>query len=467
MRLRLITIASSLLAVALISGFTFKPTTTDDLEAWMAGEAHLASTRLSDNISPAGTRRGVILASPSQKDPNYYYYWVRDGAMVMRAVYDSYEAGDLLALTQMRDYVQFSRENQIAASANLGEPRFNVDGSVNTEPWGRPQNDGPALRALTLIRYARSLLKRGDRASVERDLYVAEMPARSVIKTDLEFTAHHWRDKSVDLWEEVWGYHFFTEAAQLAALREGSKLAAEMGDAGAGRFYSEQADLIEVELAKHWDSSKGYYLATREFSAGPDHVKDSQLDVSVLLAALFVEQTGGLLDIADDHIIKTASAIEAVFAKIYAINTGAEAGLATAIGRYSEDTYFGGNPWALTTAAYAEWNYRLAAQVSSAKSFVLTRTQAEYFASVSAAAFSSSLKANTNLSNDSRLRAAVVAGLRAKGDAFMKRVQFHAGLTGHLAEQIDRNNGSMISARDLSWSYAAYLRAAQARSLSK
>src|SRR5688500_16671266 len=29
----------------------------------------------------------------------------------------------------------------------LGEPKFQADGSAFNDPWGRPQNDGPAIRA--------------------------------------------------------------------------------------------------------------------------------------------------------------------------------------------------------------------------------------------------------------------------------------------------------------------------------
>jgi glucoamylase len=42
------------------------------------------------------------------------------------------------------------------------EPRFNLpNGDVDTKPWGRPQTDGPALRASTVIQYANILLDAG------------------------------------------------------------------------------------------------------------------------------------------------------------------------------------------------------------------------------------------------------------------------------------------------------------------
>jgi GH15 family glucan-1,4-alpha-glucosidase len=50
------------------------------------------------------------------------------------------------------------------------------------------------------------------------------------------------------------------------------------------------------------------------------------------------------------------------------------------------------------------------------------------------------------------------------GDAVMYRLYQHVkGDNGHIAEQIDRNNGVQKSAKDLTWSYANLLSAMQFR----
>lgn len=40
----------------------------------------------------------------------------------------------------------------------LGEPKFNVDMTAFTGAWGRPQRDGPPLRATAMITYANWLI---------------------------------------------------------------------------------------------------------------------------------------------------------------------------------------------------------------------------------------------------------------------------------------------------------------------
>lgn len=46
----------------------------------------------------------------------------------------------------------------LSNGAGLGEPKFNVDLTAFTGAWGRPQRDGPALRAIALIDFGNWLL---------------------------------------------------------------------------------------------------------------------------------------------------------------------------------------------------------------------------------------------------------------------------------------------------------------------
>jgi glucoamylase len=46
----------------------------------------------------------------------------------------------------------------LADGTGLGEPKFNVNVTAFTGSWGRPQRDGPALRATAMIAYANYLI---------------------------------------------------------------------------------------------------------------------------------------------------------------------------------------------------------------------------------------------------------------------------------------------------------------------
>ena len=69
--------------------------------------------------------------------------------------------------------------------AGLGEPKFMVDLQQFTGAWGRPQRDGPALRAIALTRYARWLIKNGYKATALDTVW-------PVIKNDLAYVTQYW-----------------------------------------------------------------------------------------------------------------------------------------------------------------------------------------------------------------------------------------------------------------------------------
>lgn len=53
----------------------------------------------------------------------------------------------------------------------LGEPKFMVDGTRFNGPWGRPQRDGPALRAIALMTYSNWLIKNGQFVRISCEQY--------------------------------------------------------------------------------------------------------------------------------------------------------------------------------------------------------------------------------------------------------------------------------------------------------
>jgi glucoamylase len=248
----------------------------DDLGQWQKSETIIARTKLLKNV----LSDGAVVASPSTQNPNYFYHWVRDAAVSMNVVLDLYsQAADQIDRDNYFDYlttyVDFCRSNQTTPNTNpqaqpdrqIGEPKYLLDGSADTENWGRPQDDGPALRALVLIRLANMLLDGGQPAQaayVKSKLYDGTLPTASVIKADLEYVSHNWQNSCFDLWEETGGRHFYTRIVQHRALLAGAKLAVRLNDGGAAVWYNAQAAALEPAIAQHWDQGRGYLVATLE-----------------------------------------------------------------------------------------------------------------------------------------------------------------------------------------------------------
>ena len=371
---------------------------------------------------------GAIVASPSQVKPDYHYDWVRDTSVTMKTLvtlaYDPSTSASLRAslLKRIDLWINWELNRQsVQKLTGLGEPRFYLSGQANNEPWGRPQNDGPALRALTAMIVADHWIKEGRMADVEARLYHAKIPPDSLIKRDLEYVAHHWSEPSFDLWEEEQGMHFYTLTVQKVALLKGANLAIRMSDPGAASFYQLQAQAIQGYLDQFYDATQGIIRATM---SSRHHLpqKTTDLDIAVVLAA--IQTFDGQFYVRADQLDSTVRALLAAFAKAYPINAGKRMhlgqplGLAT--GRYPGDVYSGydfsgGNPWFLSTLAIAE-----------------------YLCDANRAANLPSAQAQLNL------------------------VLLHMNPSGSISEQFRADNGQEQGARDLTWSYVSYLSAYRA-----
>jgi glucoamylase len=407
-----------------------------DPVAWATRQQQIAFSKILANISRTDAAPGSVVASPSHSNPDYYYHWVRDAALTMDTIVTAYQtsrtAQQKTYLSHLlMDYINFSRSNQTAQTlTGLGEPKFYVDGRPYSDPWGRPQNDGPALRAITATHLAFILLQEGQTDYVRKVLYDSTLPTNSLIKADLEYVAYHWKDTSFDLWEEVRADHFYTRMVQRRALIQGAQLAHILGDSGAATFYSQQAALISQDLGRFWRADLQSFVPSLNWQEGVNY-KNSGIDIAVLLGVLHGDAGDGFLPASHPSVLSTAQRLVNAFDQLYPINRDGNGALGTAIGRYPEDLYSGngfagGNPWPLATAAVGEIYYRAAAELKN--------------------------------SNPQAART-----YRALGDSFLQRLEFHSNPDGSMSEQWDRNSGFMTSANDLTWSYASFLTLMMAR----
>jgi len=417
--------------------------------------------RLMDNISRSDTVRGIVVASPSKQDPNYYYHWVRDAALVMDVVNSLYNR-ELDPIRKqfyreaLLDYSSLVKRNQEQFTySDLGEPKFYVNGDAYLEPWGRPQNDGPALRAITLIKFANTLLDLGETELVKNLFYNSSIPATSIIKRDLEFVSHHFNEISFDYWEEVIGYHFSTEMVQRRSLIEGAKLARRLNDDAAADWYMSASKKIESMINAHWDESKNIIRASRNINNKP-----SGLDVATILGVLHAKGDDNFYSFSNERVLSTAIYIEDSFKRIYKINKDTRFG--TAIGRYPEDTYDGyttasrGNPWFLATLSYAELYTNIKKDFLRRNVINITAVSAPFFRDLIGETF---LPETENISLTSSTGKRILKGIDRKIKGFYNRVEQHRSRKGNISEQMHRDYGQMEGARDLTWSYASYISA--------
>ncbi|MCB0391049.1 MAG: glycoside hydrolase family 15 protein [Bdellovibrionales bacterium] len=399
----------------IFSIFLLNSSSADEFNQILNEQEYAAKQYLMANISPSDAVPGTVIASPSRQGPDYYFHWVRDAALVMQVVLNLYEEEQdpvikSFYLQRLDDFVDLTHLQQTNSGfQSYGEPKYFVDGRPYDGPWGRPQNDGPALRASVLMRYASVIVQNGQ--SLSQKLI-------NVIKNDLEYTIQFWRDPNFDLWEEVYGDHFYTRFAQRKALLDCQLWANENNFKNLAQSCTREVNQLNISLNEFKDYDQEILKTTINRVGGLDY-KYSNLDTANVLAVLHSYNHDGEFSPASSWVINTAKALDDKFKVLYPINSQ-YSHFGTAIGRYPEDQYYGGNPWFLTTFAMAELYYKLAIEFHSQDYFQIA-------------------------------------------DNYMKRGLFHRGHGGSIAEQMNKYTGFMESARDLTWSYASFLTAMKAR----
>lgn len=423
---------------------------------------------------------GVIIASPSlpsnQFSQSYFYHWVRDGAIVMASICYLYvDCKDVQKKAHYREimlnYIDFVEKIQSQPDAHgisvLGEPKFNVDGTIWMEDWGRPQLGGTAIQALVLIRIMTLMEMEGEEEIVHK-IYNAD--TKSLLKANLEYIARTWSMDSINVWEELSGNHFSVRMIQRIALLIGAKTAEHLEDPSAAKFYLDTANHITDLLRMHWREGLGYYFETMY----KENFLGGGLDSSVLMVLFFsqVEPGGEEFLLTSTRALSTIFYIRSTFESLYRINMRhrMEGGRGVFLGRYQQDIYDGnqsdyGNPWFICTNMLACVYYNLIAQLLSGHEIKVNELVLQFLFQV---APTLKFKNNETINKDHKLFRDLLHNLFEEADgtlAFVKKycVTYPDGTTMHMSEQIDRDTGEQVSALDLSWSYASLLSALQIR----
>ncbi|XHG01109.1 hypothetical protein AWENTII_004511 [Aspergillus wentii] len=427
------------------------------LDSWLEAETSYALDGILNNIGADGAKAiggnaGIVIASPSKNSPDYFYTWTRDAALTVKTLVETFiKNEDPILQTKIQEYISsqayiqtLSNPSGDLSTGGLGEPKFHVDKTAFTGSWGRPQRDGPALRASAMIAYANWLIEKGQSSTVDSIIW-------PIVQNDLSYVTEYWNSTTYDLWEEVSGSSFFTTIAQYRALVEGASLAQKLGHSCP--HCDSQAPQVLCFLQSYWTGS--YILA----NFGYDR---SGKDANSILGSIHSFDPSAD---CDDTTFQPCSAralanhksVTDSFRSLYDINKGISQGKAIAVGRYSEDVYQGGQPWYLCTLAAAEQLYDALYQWDKIGSLTITSTSLAFFQDVYRSA-----KEGEYDSSSTEYKG-ITAAIRTYAEGYISIVKTYTPPNGALAEQFSRTNGSPLSASDLTWSYSSVLTVSAAR----
>jgi glucoamylase len=431
----------------------------EPLDRWIERQYRHSAVAMLRSISPVGIvkvrpgfsqivrpQRGSIVASPVlgayDPEPDYFFHWFRDSAVVIDALRILFQDGGLDGefFTHFADFVRFSlslqdldgrrfsespwreaiapeyrqyvrAEADLAAAhgeALLGETRVNPDGTLDISNWPRPQYDGLAMRAIALLHWQNTVRFENELAAT----------VDALLRADLRFTLHHWREASFDLWEEEKGLHYYTLRVSARALEAGADWFERRGERADATACRSETNAILRTLDGFWREDLQFYKSRILKSQAPS---TKELDISVIFAAIHAGGDSAIHSVRDPRMHATLARLETLFDAEYAINRNRGAGRGPAMGRYAGDMYYSGGAYYFSTLAAAEFCFRAAAQSPAMKE------------------------------------------LTDRGDAFLETIRAYTPPSGELSEQFDQHTGVQRSAQQLAWSYAAFITCTHAR----
>jgi glucoamylase len=459
------------------------------LQEWIVSEERYAVGALLEAISAThlvterpgfGQRiipqRGSVLASPIpahyDPEPDYFFHWFRDSAIVIDALRVTREQGIAadIAVLRLLEFVEFTRalrsldgreclrrdfrtrvqpdfqthvrpDEELAAlrgDAVWADVRVNADGTPDIARWSRPQLDGSPMRALALLRWWHTSppLDEGQRAAL------AEL-----IRVDLACTLAHAGEPSVDIWEEQLSHHYYTQLLQSEALSAGAAWLSAANEPDHAGECARAAGRIMPLLASYWSEERAIY---RSRSPLPAEDAGRELDIAVVLAVLHAGRRRGDHSVLDPKVQATLTALEELFEAEYAINQQRPRSHGAALGRYPQDRYYSGGAYYFSTLGAAQFYFALAVALAQGGILPVSGENRRF-------------RRRLGLPDGASDRDSATRLALERGDSFLRTVRAFTPAGGELSEQFDRTTGAQSSARHLSWSYAAFITAAAAR----
>ncbi|MBK2125916.1 glycoside hydrolase family 15 protein [Fangia hongkongensis] len=514
MKLKLIGMAASMLASSTVfavpsmcSNPVSEKLSINDVQAQARYEQlMLANIATSNHLTVQGevfnTLPGMIVAAQSNYNPDYAYHWARDAGLTMLAVNDLAKQNFSKYQSYLDNYINWSSHINTLSPVNysceneacpvLGEPKFNLDGSIYTGPWGRNQNDGPAIRAVALMQILDNYAKNNKTPKGYDNI---DAVFREVIEPNLNYVASNWQSPTFDLWEEVKGMHFFTLMTQYTSLILADQFA-KAHNISIHQNYDQIAQEIKKYLEDHfYYTGSGYtyhYARVNTLTALDiptkanwnyfDQNKHAWMNISIILAIAFEQKYLSKKDLiwslSSDATLNTAYETINYYADK---NVNSPTNLAAYggpnIGRYPADVYGGtagdqAGAWFLATTVMSRVYLQVASEINQGALTSINSINVKFFnqaitlyRAITGDSSMQMLKAGDSVN---KKLASVMMSL---ADNMLYANQRHGkqpcGFGNfsacNLSEQYNFSTGVEQSVSDLTWSYAEVLRALQQR----
>ena len=255
----------------------------------------------------------------------------------MRTIVDMYDVTkDPIYFQSIINYIENeSKIQQLETITGLGEPKYNINGTPYNGPWGRPQNDGPALRGIILFRLI-------DMIYYKYETLINQLILPVILK-DLEYILNNYRNVSYDIWEENKGWHFYTRMVQTKFMKEALRYKKLIDGQIDFELLTESYKSLLVDLKDHLNGS----TIISSFDKEGKIIKYE--DAANILAFCHINYDNDILNVIPlENINHTCDSLIQAFRKKYNDND------LNLIGRYIDDKYYDGHIWIICSLSFGQ-----------------------------------------------------------------------------------------------------------------
>ena len=320
--------------------------------------------KLLDNVNYS-KNKGMIIASPSN-DPPYKFHWVRDSSIVMKVIIDCYQKNKSKYFIHLINYIEnVSCIQNLDTLTGLGEPKINITREPYNDPWGRPQNDGPALRGLNMLKIYKFFIN--TYPNITKELVI---PA---LNKDLNYVLKNYNKICFDLWEEIQGWHFYTRLVQLKLLKEYIKLKEEL------RQYINLDEDYVVKVYNELKNDIKHHIGNNEIISSFD-INGNIIrydDASILLGLCHIDFDEEFCEFFTfDKVNNNCNNLLNYFREKYQL---ADLNM---IGRYQYDEYYGGQLWIICSLGLAQFYFKYGTNTNNNDLIKLSHNILDYIVSI-------------------------------------------------------------------------------------
>eukprot|EP00871_Galdieria_phlegrea_P003564 jgi/Galph1/4208/GphlegSOOS_G2809.1 len=477
-----------MLSLASLASLTSAEPWINTLEAWLPKELKRSFEGIFYNIDPPGGIPGSVTAADSKYQPDYYYNWIRDAAITMDVVVTLYERAteesEINRLEKiLKDYVHYnyiiqrtSNPTGNLTTGGLGAAHYLLNGSAC--PWCSVENDGPALRAVAIMR--EYLRRHGDISYIKQWIFNNETtPPTTVTRADLDYIAKVWPDPCCGPWETFFVVHFWNQLLIRKALLQGVEFAKMLGYDHASMYYEMQAKELTNNMSKF--ISKDFGVVLESIDAPRNTIHETFMDTSTILAVLYGYDDDGFYAPDNPYIMNTANLLRLIYRDEFPVNRRKSQEEGVLYGRFPDDNYDGiatgngvkGNPWFLCTLGMARYYFELASRYAQLETLkiesewmlpLLRYLSSRYKTpTMPEMAPLPSMDLNVGHTLQKTQLCSFSDALLKEANQILYTVYKHVPESGMLTEEINRYTGFEQGAKNLTWSYDTFVTAVWSR----